>query len=99
MLPLIEFPSSMFSWSEGGNMATCEASDMENRHLQRIYDDAMDVGFAIKSDKTGRVVKFFMESVETDTEGEITHWVYKACHEDVRVNPAAAFVNVWVFND
>ncbi len=72
---------------------------MGNRHLQRLYDDACDVGFAMKSDKTGRVVKFYMDKVHTDGEGDITHWTYRACHEDVRLNPEAMFIVVTVFND
>lgn len=98
-LPIIEFPSEMFTWSDGGRSASCEASDMGDRHLQRLYDDAMDVGFAMKSEKTGRVVKFYMDEIHKNDEQEVTHWTYKACHEDVRLNPEAMFIVVTVFND
>lgn len=67
-------------FTKGENYAlVCEASDMGNRHLQRLYDDACDVGFNVKFD-TGQVVTFAMSRVVKDGEGEITAWEYRACH-------------------
>lgn len=89
----------MFTWTDSGLKGCCEASDMGNRHLQRLYDDACDVGFAIKSDKTGLVVKFHMDKVHQSDEGEITHWTYKACTECWRLGIEVPMIDITVFND
>lgn len=87
----------MFTFT--GHQLSCEASDMGNRHLQPLYDNSTERGFAVKSDKTGAVVKFMMTGVHKDAEGDITHWTYVACHEDVRLNPGAMFTTATIWND
>ena len=63
----------MFSWSD--NKASCEASDMGNRHLQ--YLDTYNRGFDMKSDN-GRTIRFCVTATEMNGEGEITHWNYRS---------------------
>lgn len=96
-LNLIEFPSSMFTVT--GHQLSAEASDMGNRHLQPLYDDAADVGFAIKSDKTGNVVIFSVVDVKRDGEGELQYWTYAATADCIRKYPECRKVQVLVFND
>src|SRR3989304_8490620 len=100
--PLIEFPSSMFSWSrQGGLSASCEASTMENRHLQQIYDDACDVGFAIKSDKTGAVITVAMTRPvhRNDEDNELLYWEYSPTSESIRKVPACPGIPGLVLHD
>lgn len=99
ILNVIAFSSRQFTYTEADRTFVSEASDLDNRHLQRIYDDACDVGLAIQSDKTGRVVRFYMDGAKTDGEGELTHWTYKPLPEDVRRMPDVADLKVIVFND
>lgn len=97
---VIEFPSSFFTWSQG--VAHAEASDMENRHLQPLYDDACDVGFAIKSDKTGEVVTYVMETPVYDIgeeERELLGWRYVPTAESIRKVPACANTKAVIYND
>ena len=96
--PVIEFPSQMFHFDATGS-GSVEASDMGNRHLQRLYDDAMDVGFAVKSSKTGDVVTYAMSHVEKDAEGELLYWRYEPTSESVRKYPFCRGSMIMVFND
>lgn len=101
-LNVIEFPSSMFTWSNEGRSACAEASDMGNRHLQRLYDDACDVGFKMKSEKTGEVVTFVMASPFYHGEGEdkeLAGWHYIPTSESFRNVPNCQNMEVTVFND
>lgn len=97
--PVIEFPSSMFSWS--GGVAHCEASDMMNRHLQPLPDTASGRGFAIKSTKTGAVVNYTMTEVVYDKgeEPELLGWKYVPTHDSVMRVPGCANTKAIVYND
>ena len=46
-----------FSWE--GNVGYADASDIGGRWYSRVYSDAADLGFKVKSGKTGRVLTFF----------------------------------------
>jgi hypothetical protein len=94
---VIEFPSRMFSWS--GKVLTAEASDLGNRHLQPLYDDACDVGFAVKSEHTGEVVTYAMGEVKKDAEGELISWEYTPTTESERKVPACRGTKAIIFND
>lgn len=90
-------PTSLFTYSKGTFVA--EASDLKGRNVeQQIYDDACDVGFCLRS-PTGNVVKFFLSKEHKDSEGDITHWEFLPCAEDVRKRPIFAKMKVVIFND
>ncbi len=76
-LNAIEFPESFFTRGENYELVS-EASDMQNRHLQRLFDDACDVGFNVRMN-TGQVVTFALSNV-VKVEGEVTAWEYTASH-------------------
>lgn len=94
---LIPFSSKQFTIA--GTHFVAEASDLNNRHLQPLYDDACDVGFAIQSETTGKVIRFYMDRVHTDIEGELTHWTYLPVSEDISKYPTCAHLTATVFND
>ena len=48
--------SSRFSFKDNNFVA--EISDLGNRSLERVYDDAADCGFTIISKKTGKAAVF-----------------------------------------
>ena len=100
-LPLVTFPSSMFSWmrTATGMKLVGEASDMGNRHLQPLYDDACDVGFAVKSTHTGQVVTYCQCGVSCDDEGELAGWLYVPTPESCRRVPACAGTTAIIFDD
>jgi hypothetical protein len=67
--------------------------------FQRLYDDAADVGFMMRSERTGTDVRFYLSKQCENSEREITGWIFKPCTEEVRKNPAIRDVTVTVFND
>ena len=76
-LNAIEFPETFFTKGEKYELVS-EASDMQNRHLQRLFDDACDVGFNVRLN-TGELVTFALSNV-VKVEGEVTAWEYTAPH-------------------
>ena len=97
-LDLYALDASLFTFSGGTFIA--EASDLKGYEVARqIYDDACDVGFAIRNHATGNVVRFYMEQPHTDREGDITHWTFKVIPEDARKDPRIAKLSVKIFND
>lgn len=97
-LHMYPFPSDRFTYNASDKTFTAEASDLQDNHLQRIYDDACDVGLTIVSTKTGIAITYYMEA-EYYREGELTHWVYLPLTEDVRKHPSAEGTSVTIFND
>src|SRR5664279_5038248 len=80
------------------NVFSAEASDFKGRNVERqIYDDACDVGIAIRSVITGAVIKFFLHDIVKDAE-DILYWEYHPCYEDVRKH-GVRDLRVKIFND
>lgn len=73
-LNVLSFPSNKFVWM--GSKGVGEVSELGNRHLQRLYDDACDLGFVV--DGKYRSLTFVMTAVVQDGEGDITGWDYSA---------------------
>lgn len=73
--PLI-YCSSKFTWR--GNTGYADISDLSGKMAPHglIYDDAIDVGFTVKSARTGREVEFVHTHPEYD-DGELVkeHYV------------------------
>ena len=42
--------------------------------LRQLWNDSMDLGFGIKSHKTGRVVFFTLTGIQKNHDGEIVSW-------------------------
>ena len=99
-LQLYPHSSKRFTFTKSGTFVS-EASDLNNRHLERIYDDACDVGLMIVSSKTGWAVTYYMdkEHRRDDEDNEITHWTYLPTSKSLREVPACKGTSVTVFND
>ena len=101
-LNLVEHSSKQFRYDAADKTLSAFASDMENRHLERLYDDACDVGFAVKSDNTGNVIVYVMTSPIYHGEGEdreIGGWCYTATSDSIRKHPECIGTKAIVFND
>ena len=99
MFPVLEFPSTMFTVSQG--VLYAEASDMGNRHLQRLFDDSMDLGFKVRSAKTDKVVTYVFEREVYDTgnEPDLLGWTFLPSNESIREVPECANTRAVVYND
>jgi hypothetical protein len=92
--------STKFGFNHMSNTFFAEASDLKRHELYRqIYDDAADVGFAIRSVRTGKITRFYAAQVQKDREGDIIHWTFKVIPEDARRDPALRDLSVFVIND
>ena len=99
-LTLVEHSSRQFSWTE--KTLVSEASDLDNRHLERLYDDACDVGFSVKSERTGNVIVFVMTSPFYHGHGEdreLAGWHYVPTTESFRNVPECQGMEAKIFND
>lgn len=93
LLPSVPlYVGNLFSWFTG--KGTVEASTLGRAQpWTRLWADACDVGFQIKSPKTGQVRVFTMTREVRDNEGEVTHWEFASCDD-----PTSA-VDITVFNE
>lgn len=76
-LKIDEISTKELTWWPEDNQFSGYISDLSRRHFnhsRRIWDDACDVGFELKSAKTGKSVIFALEKVDTDAEGDIGGW-------------------------
>jgi hypothetical protein len=69
-LSLIPILSSSFTWTK--NCGVAEHSDLGDFNLmQRIYDDACDLGFSVISTKTSQETLFLYSNDVYSKEGEL----------------------------
>jgi hypothetical protein len=101
-LPLIKFPAECFTYSPESKTFISDASDMENRHLQRMYDDADDRGFIISCGQFGGSVDitFVLSDIKQfqDDDG-VASWEYVPSDESIRKYPECKDMKATVFND
>jgi hypothetical protein len=84
--------SSRFSFK--GNTFSTEASDLgRSFELDRVYDDALDLGFSIVSAKTGKIAVFAFYNHEKDGEGDLVSWIFRC------VTPGLTHLKAVIFND
>lgn len=65
-----------FTWNSVDNTGTTEISSLSPRAWSRVYDDACDVGFEVKSHRTGVTRLFTMTREVKNDDNEITHWEF-----------------------
>lgn len=68
---------SKFDWSTGIGIA--DASDFRGKKLLgRVYQDASDVGFIVRSHRTGKEKAFVEVRTALDNYGETKYWEFEA---------------------
>jgi hypothetical protein len=77
-----------------------DITDLNRPTMGRLYDDACDIGFAIRSER-GNLVHFYKgeEVSESADENEIDYWICYPCAEDVRRFPGLEGWKVILVND
>lgn len=87
LLPIRTVDGKLFTWEK--NWGTTEISTLgPGFKFERIYDDACDVGFAIRS-QTGNVKTFYLYT-QSGNDGNIDYWEFHSLDDKVVVT---------VFND
>lgn len=92
-------PSDRFTFDKATGLFTADASDLQDQHLNRLYDDAIDVGLVMESTKTGKLVRYYMSREVRGAENEIESWDYYPTSESIREVPECQGTSVTVFND
>lgn len=69
-------PFSSRDFSRDGDMLVAEASTCGGPSLQQIYNDACDVGIAIRSERTGVVCRFLLVDHD-ENDGEVAGWRFE----------------------
>lgn len=96
------YDGSLFTWArvvngpkvlEHSGRGMVEASCLRMQPWTRLWNDAADVGFQVRSHRTGKVRVFVMTKEARNDEGEVTHWEL-ASYDDID-NP----LFITVFND
>lgn len=88
-LQLIPILSNRFTYIPSTKTFTVDISDFGKRGcdllFQPIYDDACDIGFLMKSTKTGKEVLFVFSHESLDPEGEIVEFVFNSTEGNYRL--------------
>jgi hypothetical protein len=79
-----------FDWDRENNALVAEASDLGHSQLvHRLYDDACDLGIAIRSHHTGKVKRFVLAG--TDKSGDdVAGWRFNPVDG---VGPSVLIIN------
>ena len=94
-MPMTALDASRFSRSPLMHYAlVAEASDVGFKRCERIWNDACDVGIAIRGKK--HTVRFYLEN-EHRVEGDVLWWDFKVVTQDSRLSNGITTVRI--FND
>lgn len=91
--------SAAFTFNKETGVASTEISNLgQEFRFTRLYNNSADKGFAMRSEKTGKVIAFAVERVET-REGDILAWHLTPTVESVLCFPTILHMKVVIFND
>ncbi len=98
-LNVVQINSDLFSHSARRKVLVAEISDIGLARFQPLYNDACDVGFALRNPKTGNVTRWVVCGEVTDQEHDIVSWKLVPTPESLRSNPQLAGYSITLFND
>lgn len=94
----IPISAKRFRWSQGNGYA--EASELPDLKQHQIWPDACDVGFTIRSERTGELRTFVETHVNRDDEREIESWVYSSVNNrNGHIDRPGALLTITIYND
>ena len=72
--------SKFFMWQKTTNTFVTEASDLPTSFNpeSQVWNDSMDAGFVMESEKTGQKLIFFKAGTDKNSEGEIEGFLFRA---------------------
>jgi hypothetical protein len=99
-LEVTQYSSEGISHSKKNTLLVTEASDIGFRGLERLYDDACDVGIALRNPLSGNVTRWALKEVIRDTrENEILGWMLIPTPESIRKQPELKEYQLNIVND
>ena len=100
------YDAKLFSWYHASRTACIEASDLRGlgistlaQFFSRVYDDACDVGFGLRSGTTGKTVYFILDEIKAESDREIACWEFRVAQESANRHPSLKDWTVVIFND
>jgi len=77
-----------------------EHSDIGRRSiLNRLYDDACDVGVVLYNSFTNRTTRWYLHEEKRDNEGDLQVSIFKPCPETLRKYPGNEGWELHILND
>jgi|WetSurMetagenome_2_1015567.scaffolds.fasta_scaffold730332_1 hypothetical protein len=99
-LNVTQYSSESISHSKKNTLLIAEASDIGFRGLERLYDDACDVGFALRNPRSGNVTRWALkEAIVDPREGELLGWMMVPTPESIRKQPELKDYQLNLIND
>lgn len=109
---VVQVNSALFSHYPTTKRLEVEISDIGVRKFQRLYNDAADVGFALRNPKTGNVTRWAVtsvvrgpdeisnyEAVEGCIDDDVLGWYLVPTSESLRRNPQMKGYCIMLIND
>ena len=94
--------ATRFSINGKERMMVAEHSDFARAGTSldsQLYDDACDVGIALRNPDTGNTTRWFMHEEKVDNEGELIATIYQPCPETLRQHSRLRGWTVHILND
>jgi len=99
-LTLTPISSAWFTYNQSSQTFSTEISSLRPFNpMARMYDDAMDVGFLMRSSITGSEVEYVLTNEHKDRDNDVTHWEFHPSWESERKVPVCKGTSVKIFND
>ena len=93
----VVYTTDRFMWHSELNKFSSDIS-LVPAVLREMYNDALDIGFAMKSVNTGKIAYFYLENGEKNADGDYTVWNFKPTHNSMYYNPRLKDVVVSIYN-
>lgn len=99
-LTLTPVCSSHFTHVVAKKILVTEMSDLgRNFVVEQLYDDACDVGLALRNKRTGNTTTWHITHDVYDEDGDLMHLELRPTHESVASNPAIRDYKMLLLND
>jgi hypothetical protein len=100
LLNVVQINSALFTHNPKAKTLVAELSDIQVKGFQPLYDDAADVGFAIRNPKTGNVTRWAVSNeIRDNVENELLGFKLVPTPESVRAQPVMQGYTMTLLND
>ena len=100
LLNVVQINSSLFDHYPRSKSLVAEISSTGIKRFDRLYDDAADVGFAFRNEKTGSVTRWSLSrEVRDEVENELVAWHFVPTPETLRDEPNTEGYKIVLLND
>lgn len=101
---IAQFNSQMIGHNAKQKLLCVDASTLMLRpghNWEQLYDDACDVGMAMRNPRNGNVTRWYLCEGETVNcpDGDVVCWVLKPTSETVYRNPMLKGYTLKIYND